>query len=1318
MRKKLPMALLALLIALPVVVMGQSRIDDFEELFNFSELNENKPEWFTDTYVDGDQTEHTRTVNGLAAYGERLYLAGATGWQAGNVPPVIHVVDIATGQKLEDESVNTTGIIEDGGNGIRNINDIDFSEDGLLFGANFLNPNQWNTFKVWQLSLDPDVAPVKVIDFDGYDPDGSTLRLGDKITVTGSASDNTLRIATTDTESGGEGNIYSWSMTGTDKNGDIVFGDVEIIEGDFTRAAFTDLAFLPDGSFYYYGVAGPQLSKYDAEGNHLGDIALYGWRGGGISYLGHEGDDELLAIYRHTESQIRVLRVVGGTPEETVLEFETPINGLIDGEAVGEGLGDIDFIPADDGQNVKLFLLNPNHGYAAFKSNNLNLDFPVDEPVVTQVPYETNFSVDENWVTGTGYAGGAEYHEAGWSFVGVETLRAADGGYLDDSYNFQNRGDFTITNEGSVTGLAGFSLFIRDWMTNEGADRDIIVSTDGGSTTEVVGTINQDWFDNSDDYFEFYHEFDESGLDLEEGDLVILFEGSDNNDYRVRIGGFEAHEAGPETYQVTLIVQDTHTDQPVEGATITFEDDEEKQQLVTDEEGTAIIDLPDGSYNATITMEYYQDKDVNFIVDGQEETFTFELEDLITNPFGLSAEIIVSDVLLTWNPEPGKAFLGFNVFLNDMDTPIAEDVMETEFLITDAPIGTHTAGIQAIHSSGTSEITTIDFTIESHIVTFSVKEGEGTLDATIGEDTITSGDEVYDGATVAFLAAPDSQNDWYVGQWHVNGEVYGGAANMISLVVEEDVDVEVEFIQVMPADPLDLLSWANKTGENIPVEIGTDGNARGADLYMDRYVIVASRELGPQVYAWDLENPDEDPIELDMGDDVIEPLTFPINYVRTAGEAIYVSNLSLNPSGEGWAQGVFQIYRWNSLEDEPEVVISYDVEPGRLGDAFSIIGDPMQDGKIMAHINSDNLRRSFRVWNFEDGVLLNEESPDLFTLNLESEAGLNNHGIVNPIEGEDDLFVATTNNAPIWLVNAEGEVLSYIPTSAIHQRAYDPNIFYHDGKRFLSYTINNDFDSEMGSRVQVIELEGETLEEAFEGIFSEDIANAKMVYEYKLGDGHVNLTAINRVSKVGDEFIMLSHVVGNGFVVDASFEYPETFMVEFTVTDETESYEAIELKGEMTGWETVPMVQDGNVWTLELEMLAGTYEWGIIENDGSDDGIWLIVGDNLVVTVDPDGTISGDTSYTIEEDDTSVDMVDAATFKIYPNPAHSVVNLSANAEINEVFVTDMSGRRVYSNNQINSPEHQIQLSGLEAGIYIIQVHTTDGLATEKLQILK
>lgn len=90
------------------------------------------------------------------------------------------------------------------------------------------------------------------------------------------------------------------------------------------------------------------------------------------------------------------------------------------------------------------------------------------------------------------------------------------------------------------------------------------------------------------------------------------------------------------------------------------------------------------------------------------------------------------------------------------------------------------------------------------------------------------------------------------------------------------------------------------------------------------------------------------------------------------------------------------------------------------------------------------------------------------------------------------------------------------------------------------------------------------------------------------------------------------------------------------VIDSTEYYTGLQYKGEITGWSTVPMYDDGtngdevaedHVWTVTLDnVTAGnSYEWGAVDGDDN----WLIAGSNRVVEVTMEGVAIGDTSYVI-----------------------------------------------------------------------------------------
>ncbi|MCK4694425.1 MAG: hypothetical protein KAT74_01620 [Candidatus Cloacimonetes bacterium] len=90
-----------------------------------------------------------------------------------------------------------------------------------------------------------------------------------------------------------------------------------------------------------------------------------------------------------------------------------------------------------------------------------------------------------------------------------------------------------------------------------------------------------------------------------------------------------------------------------------------------------------------------------------------------------------------------------------------------------------------------------------------------------------------------------------------------------------------------------------------------------------------------------------------------------------------------------------------------------------------------------------------------------------------------------------------------------------------------------------------------------------------------------------------------------------------------------------TIIDGTEIYVNIKFKGDISDWELVAMDDsDGDhTWTVSFDIPEveedTSYEWGAIEDDGSEWGIWLIDGPNCVFTVHTDGSVTGQTTYEI-----------------------------------------------------------------------------------------
>jgi hypothetical protein len=160
---------------------------------------------------------------------------------------------------------------------------------------------------------------------------------------------------------------------------------------------------------------------------------------------------------------------------------------------------------------------------------------------------------------------------------------------------------------------------------------------------------------------------------------------------------------------------------------------------------------------------------------------------------------------------------------------------------------------------------------------------------------------------------------------------------------------------------------------------------------------------------------------------------------------------------------------------------------------------------------------------------------------------------------------------------------------------------------------------------------------------------------------------------------------------------PTSWPVTFTLTDGTATLSNVKFKGSMTNWETLPMTQSGNQWTITLNISPGSYEWGAIEDNGTQWGIWLIDGPNLQVSIDVNGVISGTTSYTSMV--VSLPQIEKPVIRMYPNPAKDYVMIKG-AKDSQIIVFNLEGKRLFDFYG-NSDEFYFDLSNLPTGIYKI-----------------
>ena len=136
-------------------------------------------------------------------------------------------------------------------------------------------------------------------------------------------------------------------------------------------------------------------------------------------------------------------------------------------------------------------------------------------------------------------------------------------------------------------------------------------------------------------------------------------------------------------------------------------------------------------------------------------------------------------------------------------------------------------------------------------------------------------------------------------------------------------------------------------------------------------------------------------------------------------------------------------------------------------------------------------------------------------------------------------------------------------------------------------------------------------------------------------------------------------------------------------------------------------ISDGTYTTVEDEWTEFSYNLDAYSGQQvyiaiqcvSDDAFIFMIDDFEVTTT---GTVS-------------VDNVLAGSFSVYPNPAKDILNISNSigAEINSVTVSDINGRTV-KQVAVNGVESQINIADLNAGVYFVNITSTEGSLTKKI----
>lgn len=377
-------------------------------LWERSAANTTLPTWF------GADTErglaYGFTSDGTEASNHRVYVVNRTA-----SPPNIRILNATNGTDVG--TLNNTGI----SGGAFPMNDIGVTMDGKIIGANLVSPSGDFKIYMWDNELS---SPVNLFTYT------STVRLGDKITVTGNYTAGSAEIWAASSTTG-QHLVYKWTMSAG------VFNPVPLVIacGDNITTGISSAAVgpLPNGEFYW-NANGQNARKYAANGSFIGIIpnGIVGTGSNAIRYLGQVNGSEYVVTFAYgTGNQnARILEIPLGDPTQALLYAVTPVLGS---NANANGAGDVDFQVNPD-LTVNVFVLSTNNGLGAYRSSSV---LPVELSTFTASVIDR--TVRLNWRTESesnshGFEVQRSSANQSWSQIGF--VKSAGNSVSSQNYSF------------------------------------------------------------------------------------------------------------------------------------------------------------------------------------------------------------------------------------------------------------------------------------------------------------------------------------------------------------------------------------------------------------------------------------------------------------------------------------------------------------------------------------------------------------------------------------------------------------------------------------------------------------------------------------------------------------------------------------------------------------------------------------------------------------------------------------------------------------------------------------------------------------------
>jgi hypothetical protein len=324
----------------------------------------------------------------------------------------------------------------------------------------------------------------------------------------------------------------------------------------------------------------------------------------------------------------------------------------------------------------------------------------------------------------------------------------------------------------------------------------------------------------------------------------------------------------------------------------------------------------------------------------------------------------------------------------------------------------------------------------------------------------------------------------------------------------DDFSVTFPETTVKSLNPITTVMDKTIAGGALPAIIDNAGNNRGAG-FNGTHVFVASRQNGNHVYYWDVNNPSADPLELNLTG--VTGGTFALSDLNVVGNHIFVSNMV-------FVGGVFKVYHWNGVAAQPTVLLEF-TSDARLGDAFTVIGDPATSALLVA---SGHATKNFYAWEIVNGAIPNT-TPTIYTINeIEINASF---GRLTKVPNEN-MFIASGSGMGVLLLDNQMNVLAQVPKAWFPWWAMYSQVFHSSGQRYLAYSHVKSPPNE--NMLYVLDIsEGATVAEALQILAASTFAD-KVVHTLNLG------TIGNGNASVGFDLVddmFMAYSAGNGFAV-------------------------------------------------------------------------------------------------------------------------------------------------------------------------------------------